>query len=83
MVLNKISEMTQSAARVAGLGGSWQVRNIPILCCLLGALPLRNQAMIKQNNLHFNVSFSKDLKVIVDFKKHLSCRVSYCFIFNL
>lgn len=37
------------------------------------------QVKIKENNLHF----FKDLKVIVDFQKHSSCRVSYCFIFNL
>jgi hypothetical protein len=33
--------------------------------------------------LHLEVSFSKDLKVIVNLKKHLPCRVSYSFIFNL
>lgn len=43
----------------------------------------RKQVKIKENNLHFKAAFSKDLKVIVDFKKHLSCRVSYCFIFSL
>lgn len=83
MVLKKISEMTQSAVRVAGLGGVGMSEIFHIPCCPLGPLPFRSQVMIKQNNLHFNVSFSKDLNVIVDFKKHLSCRVSYCFIFNL
>lgn len=90
-VLRKISETTHSATKGRkGREGSWQVGNIPyslMPTCSSHPLPQipggSKQAKSKENHLHFKVPFSKDLKVIVDFKEDLSCRVIYCFIFNL
>lgn len=60
--------MTLSAIRMAG----WEelTSQEPYSCT---ARRRQEQVVTQQNDLHLKIPFFKDLEVIVDLKKHLSC----------